>query len=167
MSAGSSVSIGGTIVSKGGIDVHAGVNMAWTREQMAAPTITRAILSGGNITIAGQGLLKAVGTVNLLAGGNVTLNADANVSSDETVLVPVYTTVEKEVQVVVDTIQVADGVVLVPEVTWVPTQITEQVGTDRVVVGSSYQTMTVNLQQIGYFNPNAPDDRKFVEVLIE
>ena len=84
--------------------------------------------------------------------GQFTLNADANVSSVETVLVPVYTTVEKEVQVVVDTIQVPDGVVLVPEVTWVPTQITEQVGTERVVVGSSYQTMNVALQQIGYFN---------------
>ncbi|MBV5332202.1 hypothetical protein JZU54_01180, partial [bacterium] len=103
----------------------------------------------------------------MLAGGNVTLNADANVASVETVLVPVYVTKEKEVQVVVDTIQVPDGVVQVPVITWVPTQITEQVGTEKVVVGSSYQTMKVDLQQIGYFNPTAPDDRKFVEVLIE
>jgi hypothetical protein len=102
-----------------------------------------------------------------VSAADVTLDADANVSTLETVLVPVYTTVEKEVQVKVDTIQVADGTVLVPEVTWVATQITEQVGTERVVVGSSYQTMDVALQQIGYFNPNAPDDRKFVEVLIE
>jgi hypothetical protein len=167
LSAGSAVTVGGTIVSKGGIDVHAGVNMTWTRDQMEAPTITRAMLSGGNITIAGQGLLQAVGTVNLLAGGNVTLNADANVSAIETVKVPVYTTVEQEVQVVVDTIQVADGVVQVPEVTWVPTLITEQVGTERVVVGSSFETMNVNLQQIGYFNPNVADNLKFVEVLIE
>ena len=166
LSAGKAVSVGGTIVSKGGIDVHSGVNMAWTREQMAG-TVTRANLSGGTITMAGQGLLQAVGTVNLLAGGNVSLDADANVSSVETVLVPVYTTVEKEVQVKVGSIQVADGTVLVPEVTWVDTQITEQVGTERVVVGSSYQTMNVALQQIGYFNPNAPDNLKFVEVLVE
>jgi hypothetical protein len=169
LSAGSSVSIGGTIVSKGNIDVHAGVSMTWSADQMRGTTtpVTRANLNGGTITIAGQGLLQAVGKVSLLAGGNVTLNADANVAAVETVLVPVYVTAEKEVKVVVDTVKVSDGTVLVPEVTWVPTQITEQVGTDLVVVGSRYETMTVDLQQIGYFNPNAPDARKFVEVLIE
>ncbi|MBV5332203.1 hypothetical protein JZU54_01185, partial [bacterium] len=56
LSAGSAVTVGGTIVSKGGIDVHAGVNMAWSQAQMAG-TVTRANLSGGNITIVGQGLL--------------------------------------------------------------------------------------------------------------
>ncbi|MDP4842168.1 MAG: hypothetical protein NWR74_06260, partial [Burkholderiaceae bacterium] len=166
LSGGDAIAIGGTIVSRGNIDVHAGVDMAWTRQQMEA-SLTRADLDGGTITIAGQGLLQAVGTVTLLAGADVTLDADANVASVESVLVPTYVTVEKETQVVVGSIKVASGIELVPEITIVPTEVTEQVGTDKVQIGSSYETMDVSLTQIGYYNPNAADSSKFVETLIE
>jgi len=91
----------------------------------------------------------AVGTVTLRAGGAVTLDADATVATLQPVLRPNYRLVEREVQVVVDTVRVAAGTTLVPLVSYVDTQITEQVGTERVVVGSRYETMNVTLSQIG------------------
>mgnify|MGYP006205827095 CR=1 FL=1 len=54
LGAGKAITVGGTIVSKGGIDVHSGINMAWSRADMEASNITRADLSGGSITISGQ-----------------------------------------------------------------------------------------------------------------
>ena len=42
-----------------------------------------------------------------------------------------------------------------PEVTFVTTTTTEQVGTESVRVGSSFNTADVTLTQLGYYNPNA------------
>ena len=139
---------------------------AWTRADLEG-TVNRADLFGGSILVEGQGVVDAVGTVTLRAGGAVTLDADATVATLQTVLRPNYRLVEREVQVVVDTVRVAAGTTLVPLVSYVDTQITEQVGTERVVVGSRYETMNVTLSQIGYYNPNAPLASRFLEVLVE
>ena len=166
LNASGTVTIGGTLVSAGDITVNAGVNLGLARSALEG-SITRSQLSGGSITVRGQGVVDAVGTVTLRAGGTVTLDADATVATMETVLKPVYQTVERTVDVVVGTVKVAAGTTQVPVVSYVDTEITEQVGTERVVVGSRYETMNVTLSQIGYYNPNAPDDRKFLEVLVE
>ncbi|NDB18935.1 MAG: hypothetical protein EB027_06715, partial [Actinobacteria bacterium] len=124
-------------------------------------------LRGGSLTVSGNGLDSAGGAVTLQAGGPVVLDAQAAVTTPRAVSVERLTTVAETVDVVVGETSVAVGQVQVPEYSWVQTQITEQVGSERVKVGSSYLTMDVTLTQLGYYNPKATDDAKFREVLVE
>ena len=98
--------------------------------------------------------------------GNFVLDSDPDVSGTRTVSIPIYSTVSETIMVVTGYQQVSVGQVEVPEITWEQTEITEQVGTEKVVVGSEYHTMDVTLEQVGYYNPNAQGD-KFREILIE
>ncbi|MEN9762058.1 MAG: hypothetical protein RI906_1884, partial [Pseudomonadota bacterium] len=166
MNAGESLTVAGTVSSAGRIDLNSGVDLTWSRDRLERG-IALSDLNGGTITVRGQGLLTAADEVRVLAGGAVRLDADASVGGIVEVQVPVYVTVAEEVPVVVDTVKVAAGQIQVPEITWVPTEITEQVGTEKVKTGSKYATMEVKLNQIGYYNPKADYDKRFREVLIE
>ncbi|MBV5303828.1 MAG: hypothetical protein JZU70_06475 [Chlorobium sp.] len=154
---------GGYLTSNGTIELNAGVNMAWQRPQLEA-TITRTQLSGGTISVAGQGLLNAAGAVAIQAGGDVTLDADPGVASGKEVQIPVYTTVAKTVDVVTDYRQVEDGTMLVPEITWERTEITEAGIPELVEIGKEFTTMTVVLTQLGYYNAVT---KQFKETFIE
>jgi hypothetical protein len=165
-SAGSGFRLTGTVLSQGDIDVHAGVAMSWDRARMES-AVARADLRDGDIVIEGQGILDAKGTVRLVAGGSVTVDADAAVTGFEAIKKPVYTTAETQVQQVIGTVRVAAGTTLVPQISYVDTEITEQVGTELVVVGSRFETMKVTLSQIGYYKPNAPESQRFLETLVE
>jgi len=59
---------------------------------------------------------------------------------------------ERTVDVVVGTRQAEAGTILVPQVNYVPTQVTEQAGTQTIRIGSVYRTMDITLSQAGYFN---------------
>ncbi|QJW84649.1 hypothetical protein HK414_16010 [Ramlibacter terrae] len=68
----------------------------------------------------------------------------------------------------------AAGTVQVPEISYETTQITEQVGTELVQVGSQFTQLKVKLTQIGYYradaynDPNdATKDQRFREYFIE
>ena len=84
----------------------------------------------------------------------MTLDADARVSGIEQILKPVYTTTEETVQVVIGTTRVVAGTVLVPKISYVETEVTEQVDTKLVPVGTRQETMDVTLTQVGYYNPD-------------
>ena len=77
--------------------MNAGVNMNWTKSELELP-ISRSQLTGGTITINGQGKLSAGGVVTLQAGGNVVLDADPVVTAAPAVKVPQYTTVAETLQ---------------------------------------------------------------------
>lgn len=76
-------------------------------------------------------------------------------------LEPRILTQERTIQVVTGYNQVAVGIIEVPEVTWVETTITEQVGTAKVKVGTKYNTMDVTLTQTSYYNAQGGDVREF------
>jgi hypothetical protein len=163
LSGGRTVAIGGTLVTDGNIEVQAGVDMSWTRERMQAPVL-RADLLGGEIDISGQGALSAHGTIKLLAGGDMVIDADAIVGGSRSLTVQVVRTVQESVNTVTGTRQVDAGPVTVNEISWQPTTITQQVGTELVAVGSQFTTMDVALEQIGYYNAAT---NQFREVLVE
>ena len=66
--AGSTLDISGFVTSDGTIDLNSGVNMNWDRVRLEKP-IASSDLSGGDITISGQGLVNALGAITLQAGG--------------------------------------------------------------------------------------------------
>ncbi|WP_043112627.1 hypothetical protein, partial [Pseudacidovorax intermedius] len=127
----------------------------------------RAQLAGGNILVLEQGKVNAEGTLVVQAGGDVVLKSSQQLKAVQAVEVTSYTTTEQTVDVVTGYQQVADGTIQVPEVSWQTTQVTEQVGTELVKVGSSYHTMDVTLSQTGYYNPSAAADQQFREFFIE
>jgi hypothetical protein len=168
VNAGRTLTVAGAGFLKSGkdIDMNVGVDMSWTRARMEQP-IERAQLQGGQMAIRGQGTLQALGTITLRSGGNVAVDADASLTGTRTVTTTQYTTVADTVDVVTGYRQEATGTVQVPEITHTTTQVTEQVGTELVKVGSQYTTMDVTLEQTGYYNPNASDAQKYREYFIE
>jgi hypothetical protein len=155
------------ISADGDIQINAGVDMSWSRARLE-DTINQDQLIGGNVTIKSDAVLStAAGTVRVFAGGDVTLDAAANVSGSRAVEVKSYRTVAETIQTVTGYQQVAVGQIQVPEITWVQTPITEIAEYKEFKVGSEYTTMDVSLTQIGYYNPNAPVNRRFVEYLVE
>jgi hypothetical protein len=153
----------GAVTATGSLAVHAGVGANWTDAQLFGP-VTIADLHGGNITING-GLLSSDGTAEIIAGGNVEVIGSTTVGSDlVTVQRPVINTTTKFIDVVTGTRQVAVGTVLVPQVTFVTTTSTQQVGTESVRVGSSFNTAEISLLQLGYYNATTGVTRKtFIE----
>ena len=131
--AGSNMTIGGTVTSNDRVDFNAGVNMNWSRAQLEG-TITVGDLSGGTITISGQGLISAAGAVKIQTGGNFVLDADPGVAAPRAITVPRYTTVAETIDVVTGYQQVAVGQIQVPEISWTTTEITEQ-GLRKVLSG--------------------------------
>jgi hypothetical protein len=65
---------------------------------------------------------------------------------------PILVQRERVVDVVVGTREVSAGTQLVSQVNYVPTQVTEQSGTQTVRIGTVFRTMDVTLSQIGYYN---------------
>jgi len=158
---------GGFVSSNGDIHLNAGVDMAWSRSTLEG-TIAKSALIGGSITVSGNGRLStATGSIVIQAGANVTLDANAVVAGSRSVTVERYNTVAETITTVVGYEQVATGSIAVPVVTWETTQITEIVEYKEFQVGSEYTTMDVVLSQIGYYNPNAAAEKRFVEVLLE
>ena len=153
----------GNVTAKGALAVHAGVSPFWTDGQLFG-AVTIADLNGGNITING-GLLSSEGTAEIIAGGNVEVIGSTSVGSDlVTVKRPVINTTTKYIDIVTGTRQVAVGTVLVPEVTFVTTTSTQQVGTESVRVGSAFNTAEISLLQLGYYNATTGVTRKtFIE----
>jgi hypothetical protein len=164
--AGTALTVGGIVSSNDRIDMNAGVDLSWSRAQLEG-AILASQLRGGTLTVSGNGLISAGGAVSLQAGGSVVLDAQAAVTAPRAVSIERLVTVAETVDVVVGETSVAVGQVQVPEYSWIKTQITEQVGTERVKVGSTYTTMDVTLTQTGYYNPKATADAQFREVLVE
>ena len=158
--------ITGAITSHGNIEINSGVSLGWSLGVLAAP-ISRSNLSGGSITISQSGTLNADDTANLKAGGDVVINADTSGGGTAPVVIPVITTGTKYVDVITGYTQVYAGTHTVNDVTITKTLITEQTGTEQVVVGHNNYRMDVSLEEVGYYNPNAPDGAKFREVLVE
>jgi hypothetical protein len=156
----------GAIGSDGNIDINAGVSRNWTLDTLTG-AIDRTTLSGGSITISQRGNLTAKGSVNLKAGADIILNADNSGTENAPVVIPVVSTETREVEIIIGYQQVYKGTHTENDITITKTLITEQVGTEKVVVGHKNYRMDVTLEQIGYYNPNAPEGAKFREVLIE
>jgi hypothetical protein len=152
LSASSSVTVTGNIETEDRIDIQSGVDLSGTALATVEAGIAVASLTGGTITLQSQGVLSTPGAVSLRAGGDVTVSADASVSGTRTVSTPVVVTKQRTVQIQTGTRDVAVGTINVSEVTWVDTDVTEQVGTEQVQVGTEYHTLDATLTQIGYFN---------------
>jgi len=143
----------GDLVSVGSITIHAGVPDNFTRVQLEEALFTSALLSSGSIYLNGEAALQAGSDVTLVAANEVALEAYAELADGERQLpAPHIVTEERIIQVVVGSRRVADGVIYVPEVHWVTTTVTEQVGVEEVVVGSKFYTLDITLVQDGYWN---------------
>ena len=168
LSAVEEVDVQGTVSAATDVEVNAGVNAAWTDAQLESGTIVRADLAGGSVNISGAGSLQAGVNVRLTAGADLTV-ASASELQDGTKPRPrpLVTTEGQTIYVVTGYHQVAVGTVVVPEVTWVETRVTEQVGMEEVKIGSVFYTMDTTLTQDGYYNPRAPEGQKFRETFVE
>ena len=148
------------------LSVNAGVGSNWTTAQLLG-TVSVADLTGGDISING-GTLTSGGASSILAGHDVSVVGATSVGNTQVpVQRPVIKTTQQTIEVITGTRQVAIRSVLVPEVTFVTTTTTEQVGTEEVRVGSAFNTSDVTLTQLGYYNPNAPASKQVREYFIE
>jgi hypothetical protein len=92
-------------------------------------------------------------SIRIATGTSFSLAADAVVSPNlSSVKTPVIVQREKTIDVVVGSRDVASGTQLVDQVTYVPTQVTETVGTQTVRIGRQYHTMDVQLIQDAYYD---------------
>ncbi|MCX7423805.1 MAG: hypothetical protein NT013_30295 [Planctomycetia bacterium] len=147
--------------------VHAGVGASWTDQKLFG-AVTVADLSGGDVTINGGTLTSPSGSSEIIAGGNINVIGATTVGSDPVpVQRPIIITVPRTIEVITGTRQVAVGSIFVPVVSFVTTKTTEQVGTESVRVGSAFHTANVTLTQLGYYNPNAPADKRFRKTFVE
>ncbi|MCH8489795.1 MAG: hypothetical protein LAT81_07675, partial [Oceanicaulis sp.] len=172
--------VAGLIQSAGNVELNAGVNLSAGRDALEG-TIDGDALGNGNIRVVRQGVVQAGmiaadvgversaqgGDLIIKAGGEVILDADPNVDGERAIIVPVITTIEEEVEVVIGYQEVAVGTIQVPVITYEQSLITEQVGTELVQVGERFYRYDVLLSQIGYYNPNADAGDKFRETFIE
>ena len=156
----------GTILSENSMNVHVGVNIDRSLAELSG-NITMDDLLGGTAQIKQTGVLNAKGELNVLVGYNFIVNASTEVGDMQPNVTPIITTDEITLTIVSGYQQVAIGTISVPEISWVKTTIVEQVDQKLVDVGNRYYTMTTTLSQIGYYNPNAPDELKFREFFIE
>ncbi|MGD8418835.1 MAG: hypothetical protein PVJ78_00250, partial [Gammaproteobacteria bacterium] len=161
------VTIAGQVTSGGDIEINAGVDPALTQAESEAAGFALADLISGNLLITGEAVLDATGEVVTRAADDVQLVAYADLGDPRSVANPTIVTNANTVQVVTGSRQVEDGITSVSETNWVPTTVTEQVGTEEVVVGSVYHTMDVVLAQDGYYNPDAPAGEQVREYFIE
>ncbi|MCY2990309.1 MAG: hypothetical protein NTY19_20895, partial [Planctomycetota bacterium] len=165
----SEVTVLGSLRSAGTIEVNAGVSLAWLLTRLTSGTLTVAELSGSSLLqIAGPGELSAAGEVRLRSGGDVVTGGDSQLQDGKKLTPrPVILTKATVVGIATGYARVAAGTIQVPEVTWVTTRVTEQVGMEEVKIGSVFYTMDVTLEQNGYYNPRAAQDAKFREYFIE
>ena len=126
----------------------------WTDSQLLGSGIVSAALTADqNISVRESGVLDATGTIHAAAGGSFTLAASAVVSPNLTsISEPILVQRERTIDVVVGTRQAEAGTIMVPQVNYVPTQVTEPAGTQTIRIGSVYRTMDVTLSQAGYYN---------------
>ena len=89
------------------------------------------------------------------------IQATAEQGDDRTVKTPVITSTTYTYTVVTGYNQVANGTISVPEIHWIETVVTEQVGMEEVKVGTKYYTMDVTLEQDGYYNPQTQTMREY------
>lgn len=176
LNAGEQLRVNGRVkamATGGKLVMQAGVDQTLTRAQMEAQGLPTGggepttVLKGGFLQVLEQGLILSDTDVVMRSGGDVMLQADAAVKGEKTILVPQIAVRNEQVNVVTGSVQVDAGTILVPRITYVTTTSIEQIGEARVKVGSEFATMDVTLEQVGYYNPNAREDRRFVEYLVE
>ena len=113
------------------------------------------------VAINGGTLTSSNGSSEILAGHDVTvIGATTAGGSPIAVRRPIITTTPRIIQVITGTRQVAAGSIFVPEVSFVTTTTTEQVGTENVRVGSSFNTADVTLTQTGYYKSTAATEAR-------
>jgi len=162
------VIVTGQVQSAHDIEINAGINRAWSLNTLTSRTLSKSDLGQGDLTIQGAGGLDAATDVRIRVGGDVNVLAGAMLGDGtKTVTRPILSTGPQTIQVVTGYQQVADGFIQVPEVHWVATEVTEQVGMEEVKIGSEFYTMDVTLEQIGYYNPHASAGAKTRQFFIE
>ncbi len=144
----------GLITALRDVELHAGVPAGMTEAQSAAATFSSADLAGdASITVRQQGRVEAGGHLTLNAATDLTVDAYATVGDGQVTLPdPNIVQQPQTVRVVTGSRQVEDGFITVPEVQWVDTTVTEQVGVEEVKVGVWWNTMSVTLTQDAFYN---------------
>ncbi|MDA1018412.1 MAG: LamG domain-containing protein, partial [Planctomycetota bacterium] len=165
---GGTLSLDGQIVATGStsqIEIDAVDSVTFFGTVNAADSLD--VQAGGDVTING-GTLTSGGDSNIAADHDVTVVGVTSVGSELVpVLRPVIVTTPRTIEIVTGTRQVAIGSILVPEVTFVTTTTTEQVGTESVRVGSTFNTADVSLTQLGYYNPDETPAKRYREYFVE
>ncbi|MEY3174214.1 MAG: hypothetical protein RLZZ436_2128, partial [Planctomycetota bacterium] len=147
------VDITGTAQSGRELRLHSGVSAGWSDTQLLTTRPTAVQLAGGSATVRASGVLDAKDSIRIATGASFSLAADAVVSPNlSSVKTPVIVQREKTIDVVVGSRDVNTGTQLVDQITYAPTQVTEQVGTQTVRIGTQYHTMDVQLVQDAYYN---------------
>ncbi|MEX0819283.1 MAG: hypothetical protein WD070_06810, partial [Pirellulaceae bacterium] len=148
------VLITGSLTALRNIELHAGVPAGQSQAQLTSSTLTSADLtSEGSITIRQQGRVDAGGVMTLNAATDLVVAAYAALGDGKVTLPNPHIVQEPQtVQVVTGSRQVDNGSITVPEVQWVNTTVTEQVGVEEVKVGVWWNSMSVTLTQDAYYN---------------
>jgi hypothetical protein len=135
------------------INVAAGVSASWSLSQLTSDTITKESLTGGSVSVEESGVLDATEDIRVVSGGDFALSANAVVSPNlSSISEPIIVQTERTIEVAAGTRQVPNGTVTVDVVNWVPTQVTEAVGSSTLRVGRAYHTMDVTLTHDAYYN---------------
>ncbi|HND55743.1 MAG TPA: hypothetical protein PLV92_25180, partial [Pirellulaceae bacterium] len=149
-----------SVDAAGVLEVNAGVDANWSDSKLLG-SIAASELVGGNVTTDGA-TLNSAGDSRVQAGGDVHVVGSATVGDTPVPTKrPIITTVPRTIQVVTGTRQVAVGAVDVPLVSFVTTTTTEEVGRERVRVGSYFNTADITLVQTGYYNATTNTRRVF------
>ena len=158
-----SVTFFGEVMSSTTLDVRSGVAANNSDESPWNALSTMEDLIGGDVVIHG-GTLTANDASSILAGHDVTVVGASTVGDTPVVIrTPVIVTNTQTIEVITGTRQIATGAILVPEISFVTTTVTEQVGTESVRVGSEYNTANVKLTQLGYYKPGQTLKKTFIE----
>ncbi len=157
----------GLVESLGDLELNAGIDRDWTLTQLESGAMVVGDLSDGDINVLSGGALDGVGDVTLSVGGNVFIEGSSSITGSKTIWTPIITTEEVAIETVSGYHLALDSVIEVPEIIWVSTVVTEQVGFEDVKVGSYFHTMDVTLVQDSYYNPQALASEQVKETFIE
>ena len=164
----SEVTVAGDVRSSGDIEVNAGIDPGWSLSKLTSGTLAASDLNGGVVQVLAAGVLDADGNVRIRSGADATVQAVADLGPGlKPAPRPVFVTSSPTVDLITGYTQEAVGTIDVPEISWVTTTVTEQVGMEEVKIGNQWNTMDVTLTQYGYFNPRASASAQFREWFIE
>ena len=152
LNAVSNATVTGSVVGLGDVEGRVGVGANWSEAQLLGP-VAVGNLNGGSLNINGAGRLSADGDIRLKTGNAINVLASAVLGDGQVPeRTPLISNDPKIIEVVTGSRVISDGFILVPEVTWVETQVIEQVGVETVKIGTEFNTMDVTLTQDGYSN---------------
>lgn len=163
LTGGNSVKVEGGINSQNDVELYAGVDLALSLQELQDTLVSTTALYAGTVQLARQGSISAQNNTIIASGGDVIVDSGIDFDETKEVIVPIIMNDPQTIKVITGYIDNAIGTINVPKIYWETTSLTEQIGTELVVVGNEYYQFDVTLSQTGYYSPSIG----FREILIE